>query len=165
MTQRLWALKAWVLGLNAFGLMLTLGCAGGIEVDSHWTPDRKLGAVGSTYAWAPAGDWVAENPDLDRELRSAVDAALAAKGYRQQARGDYKVRYRFRKYVEQAQVGHESWEEGALAVDMFDGAGGNLIWYGAARARIDFSLPPDKTRKRIDTAVRRVLDGFPDAGK
>jgi hypothetical protein len=145
--------------------MLTFGCAGGIEVESHWTPDRKLGAVGSTYTWAPTGDWVAENPDLDRELRDLIDGTLAAKGYRKQPRGDYQVRYRIRKYVEQAQVGHDSWEEGALAVDILDGPSGSLIWYGAARARIDFSLPPEKARKRIDAAVKRVLNGFPDAGK
>ena len=54
----------------------------------------------------------------------------------------------------------EDFVEGAIVIDVFDGANDGHVWHGAARAAIDPSRPNDDLLRR---AVRDVLASFPDA--
>ncbi len=155
----------FVLGGLSGLAVLAAGCSttGGLEVGSFWGPAAKLSGASSTYDWEEReGSKGFENPEVNNALRASIDQHMAAKGFRREtkARPDLWVRYRGGKYIQQAESGFQSWDEGALGVEILDPGSGGLIWRGTAKTRIDYSVSPDKLRKRIDQIVQRILSNF-----
>jgi len=162
----------WVC-LAATGVMLP-GCsrARGMRIHSYQGLQMRSYAAGEAYSWAPrpqprtstltAPDEV--NPELDEVVRTLIDSNLAAKGYPKKnlnERPAFWVHYRAGRQVKQAETGHESWDEGSLAVDVLDPESGDLIWCGLAEARIDYSAAPDVRKQRLEEAVRKIMETFP----
>jgi hypothetical protein len=53
------------------------------------------------------------------------------------------------------------YEEGTLMLDVIDNASNELVWRGAAQARIDPNRSPQERTELINRAVREILDRFP----
>lgn len=147
---------------------------GPISVVSAYGPGIKFSGLGPTYAWAQqaAGRQFgsAEMRDL---ICRCVDRHLAKKGFTSNAAGagDFLIDFRVarREKTDASVVAHgETIEEGSLVLEIFESAagpsaGGNrkLIWRGIARARIRESDPPEVRERRLDAAVRALMQQFP----
>lgn len=53
------------------------------------------------------------------------------------------------------------YDEGTLIIDFIDPKTWNLVWRGSALAEVNRAADPEKKRKRVDEAVRRILERFP----
>ena len=136
-----------------------------------------------TYSWigVSAGDQLWQT-----RIQSAVDGALAAKGWtRVESGGDASVaahgRVTERDTLETFYNGFPGWgwrgwggmttatttvvpeDVGALTVDVFDGAGKNLIWRGQATETL--SSKPEKNEHKLDEAVMKMFEKFPPKEK
>ena len=58
----------------------------------------------------------------------------------------------------------ENYDQGTLVLDIVDGRSNELVWRGTAQARIDPSNSPEERQRRINEAVRKILDRFPPGG-
>ena len=54
---------------------------------------------------------------------------------------------------------------GTLAFDVYDQAGKQLIWKGAATKTLNPPKDPDKKQKNLDKAVAKLLKTFPPPKK
>jgi hypothetical protein len=60
-----------------------------------------------------------------------------------------------------ADVRLSQYEEGTLMLDVIDSSSNELVWRGAAQARIDPNRSPQERTRLINSAVRKMLDRFP----
>lgn len=54
---------------------------------------------------------------------------------------------------------------GTLVVAMFRMSDKELVWEGTGSATVDPSSGPERSERRINDAVRQILEGFPPGGK
>jgi hypothetical protein len=138
-----------------------------------------------TYSWIGVN---AGNPLWQDRITSAVDSALAAKGWTKVAAGgDAAVsaigRTREQDTMETFYDGFPGWgwrrgwgggmgmatttvdpmRVGELTVDIFDGATKQLIWRG--RADNTLSSNPEKNDKKMDKSIDDMFKHFPPASK
>jgi len=142
-----------------------------------------------TYAWLPLSEAApADQRVLDRyidtRIRSAVDTALRAKGYRPAASAppDFFLNYRVvtdteeqegaasRSYLLGARwegwsgvegVYRDTYHAGTLYLAAIDAHTRKMIWLGAASARLLPTVPLEKRAQRVDAAVHQILERFP----
>ena len=123
------------------------------------------------------------DPEIDF-VRRAVDAALAAKGYRKTDDGsaDFEVTYHVgverqvdvQTYVDsyprgyrwysgptQAYTTVREYDVGSLVLDIVSPSEKQLIWRGATQARINDAGTPEQREKRARAAVDAILAKFP----
>ena len=121
-----------------------------------------------TYSWGNVQ--TQEAPLVDR-IKSAVDEALAAKGWRQVASGG-DVSLTATEITEEQQIlnNHddlisttETYQVGSLVVEMFDTETAKLIWRGSSSDTL--SSKPAKNIKNIDKGVQRMFKNFPPEAK
>ena len=116
-------------------------------------------------------------PFQEAELKQAVDAQLAAKGFTQTTseNADMYVGY-------QVSVGHERVERlrdrqrlgggmgtatsstisvGTVALDFYDPVAKQLIWRGEATKTLNPSGNQEKNQKNLDKAMEKLLKHFP----
>jgi hypothetical protein len=123
-----------------------------------------------------------------KRIRTAINVTLAEKGYEQLSSGsaDFLVGYHVALHgkIETSNInnyygygwGHwhgsgggvvhsesytREFTEGALVIDIVDGAKNELAWRGSARAEVKRQENPEKSQQRIDEAVRKILATFP----
>lgn len=162
-------------------------CGSGISTRSDYDP----GAVEAirnyqTYAWLP-------EPSQDRgrqlvagRITAAVDAELAAKGYRKVARDpDFEVgwhvatddRVDVQTFNDYYGYGYRGWgyggpvygqqttvrnyTQGTLLLDVVDGDSDQLVWRGTAEGEVDVNASPEERSARINEAVGEILGDFP----
>lgn len=53
------------------------------------------------------------------------------------------------------------YDEGTLILDIVDSKTWKPVWRGSAQAEVNLGAGPEKKQKRIDEAVRRILERFP----
>jgi hypothetical protein len=133
-----------------------------------------------TYSW---GKLETQNSIWDERVKSAVDTALAAKGWTQLPSGGDVVVNAFGKTrpehtmntfydgfgggwrwqgfggFGEATTTVDTYKVGTLVVDMFDPNTKNLIWRGAATDTL--SNNPDKNTKKLDGEVNKMFEHFP----
>jgi hypothetical protein len=133
-----------------------------------------------TYSW---GKLETANSIWDERVKSAVDTALAAKGWTQvPSGGDVVVNafgktrpehtmntfydgfgggWRWRGFGDfgEATTTVDTYKVGTLVVDMFDPNTKNLIWRGVASDTLPNS--PDKNTKKMDGEVHKMFEHFP----
>lgn len=133
-----------------------------------------------TYSW---GKLETGNSIWDERTKSAVDSALAAKGWTQVPSGgdvlvnafgkthpEYTMNtfydgfgggWRWRGFggFGEATTTIDTYKVGTLVVDMFDPNTKNLIWRGVATDTL--SNNPEKNTKKLDGEVHKMFEHFP----
>jgi hypothetical protein len=160
------------------------GCSQ-FDVRARQDPNADFGRL-RTYAWLPPGE--AEPADqrvndraIDRRIRAATEGELRVKGYRpaDSEPADILLNYRLSTSPGDALHGgpayarglwegwpgagavYDTYDIGTLYLAALDGATKQMIWIGAARARLLPHISYEKRAKRVDAAVRRILAPFP----
>ena len=143
----------------------------------------------TTYAWLPAAHRVSGDPrsptaEVEKAMTARIEAGLAEKGFRKVSTGvpdvwvTYHVsldremdvqqmKYHYGSYYQMSAHGVTSdtvttvYDQGSVVVDMLSGKDRNLIWRGAAQAKID-SAATQADRDRIAAdAVSSLFSGYP----
>jgi hypothetical protein len=187
--------KARTLTLAAvtFGLV---GC-GGISYRTDYNPNANFSGL-RTYRWVEKVP--AENKDpqiynaiVEGRVKTAVDRALQAKGYREvTSNPDFDVAWH--ASIEQKQslrtVGTDygwgygwygpgwggmgmtssttyvdEWDEGTVVVGVFDPQTNDMIWWGSAQAELDQKRSPEEAQERADKAAVKLFEDFPPGSK
>jgi uncharacterized protein DUF4136 len=165
-------------------LLYTSGCHPiSVKTDYH----RGASFAGlRTYAWHAAAkvdtrDPRFDTPQIEREIRNGVDAALAAKGFRQTETvpPDFLVGYSAKLESGSSTVairrtlGDSSfdwgwtsshtvdYETGALMLEMTDPTTQRMLWRAVASAVVIEQATSTERQERIGKAVRKMLDDFP----
>ena len=174
------------LFLLASASLLT-GCSS-ISVSQDYDVEFDFASL-NTFAWKYAeqpetGNPRIDNDLMDRRVRSAVNAALARKGFRlvEAAEADFLVAY-FIDYKQRIQgsswnagagtgsynryggvaydTGIEDYEEGQLTIDLINPATDKNVWRGVGRRRSYETSNPEKVTKMVNSAVSKILKKFP----
>lgn len=136
-----------------------------------------------TYQWVdyrevPVGDQI-----LDRDIKRAVDAQLAAKGLRRvESEGDLHVGYQASVSQEKEFDSLGGWgpfgwggpwgggntrvttstiDVGMLTVGIFDPAAKRLVWRGSASKTLDIKKDPDKNFRNLEKAMAKLFRNYP----
>jgi Domain of unknown function (DUF4136) len=180
------ALRA--LAVLAIPLSFALGGCSQFAVRAEHDQSADFGRL-RTYAWLPLSEAApADQRVLDRyidaRIRSAVDTALGAKGYRPAGSDppDFFLNYRVvsdtaeqegiasRSYLLGARwegwsgvegVYRDTYRAGTLYVAVIDARTRKMIWLGAASARLLPTVPLEKRAQRVDAAVHQIFERFP----
>jgi hypothetical protein len=120
-----------------------------------------------TYSW---GNVQTQEALLADRIKSGVDEALAAKGWRQVASGG-DVSLTATEITEDQQILNtydditttETYQVGSLVVEMFDTRTAKLIWRGSSSDTL--SSKPDKNIKNLDKGVQKMFKNFPPEAK
>jgi hypothetical protein len=174
-------------GAMVAGLLLLAACAT-MQTGSDQYPRAELDGY-SSYAWIgedplirPQGEQMQISALTVRLIREAIEGELAAKGYRMvgvAADADFVVAFtvgaRDRLSTESYPAPYRGpwswgWEgryldvqtyrEGTLSIDIFDGESRQPVWHGWARKTIT-SADTDDPGPVIKSAVARILREFP----
>jgi len=136
-----------------------------------------------TYSW---GNVQTQDALFVDRIKSAVDEALAAKGWRQVASGgdvsltateitqdqqilntyydDFGRGRRFGGFgFGDATTTTDTYQVGSLVVEMFDTRTAKLIWRGSSSDTL--SNKPDKNIKNLDKGVQKMFKNFPPEAK
>ena len=135
------------------------------------------------------------NTLIEGRLDAAIERELAARGFRRVSSGsaDFVVNYsgaverrlrtqvidRYYGYPSYGWYGHPfgniapmqsdvivtEYERGSLVLDIAERRSKKLVWRGTAMATLLEDPSPQQSSARIDEAVRKLLAGFPPAGR
>ena len=171
------------MGKRACALAITAGvllaCRTPMVVHAEQSEFADFSALQS-YSWRGGQASGAERvrnlteEQLDRWIRAAVDAELAAAGYEKRLAGaeflvQYDVTVETKRRQEQVVMdragGSRSvsvlYREGTLVLEALLPATGLPLWRGWAEAEVNDYLKPDEREARIGEAVNRILARFP----
>lgn len=188
-----------ISGIPRVGAVLTLAsalvlvaCGGGVTVSSDYDPGVDFARYG-TYAWAERTETGDDDPRVYNSItmqrvRTAVDRALAAKGYGEADEGaDFYVAWhgaiegRMSYQTINSHYGYgwgwyggmgvgtsntyvNEWDEGTLLVDIIDAGTNQLVWRGTATGTVERNLSPQESQARLDDAAAKLLQTFPPEG-
>lgn len=156
-----------LLALAALSSLSACASSDAVPVSSSWDPLWRFPAQ-ATFAWDDAASSLPDDPAIDRAgvdalVKSVASEAFAAREYRPAALGaaDYRLSY---QYAVHTYVGSEgSRADGALSLQLVDGASGRRVWLGFGRAEVHVGLSPEERRARLREALDRMLADFPPA--
>ena len=154
--------------------------AKGIEVSSPAGADVSKHA---TYGWMPTPSRLPDHPlSLDspqgQALRREIEAALQSKGYTYSVEPGFLLRlngvvtdsYNFVGKSDKVAKG-VVWEyqgsgakqsaEGTLVLEALDTSGEKLLWAGLGRTKLSGTQSPDKTMKKAQGILKKILKEFP----
>jgi hypothetical protein len=168
-------------------VLLAVGCSS-ISVRHDFDTQADFTAY-QTYAWlqqptTAVGDAEAAqrtNTLLDKRIKRAVDAELAAKGMKPSAENpdllviyhtglDRKVDvqdwgYSYPRYPYGGWYGGQvdvyEYDEGTLIVDLIDAESDQLVWRGTATKVIDETASPEKREANLNEVVTRLFADYP----
>ena len=176
-----WKIRAPVSLLIASLVTFAQPASGkGIEVREPGGADVSKSA---TFGWMATPSRTKDNPlsaDSPRgaALRTNVEAALRDKGYSPSESPDFLLRlngvmtdsYNFegksdrvssRVVWEYEGSGSKQSSEGVLVLEALDGGGETLLWAGIGRAKFSGTQSPDKTLKKAQSVLKKILKEFP----
>lgn len=168
-------------------IFLSVACSPFTKIYAEEEPGANLYQYYS-YKWLPNNGILPGDPaqyrvseQVERNIRDAVDAQMALRGYRLCDAGPdlllhYHVVVQNRVYYQtewECKDEHEArsrthcrrvkpvyYREGTLMVDFMDAETGRQVWRGVAVGTID-QFNPDQLKKRIDDAVRQIFKKYP----
>ena len=185
----------WIVA--ALAALLMQGCATGAQVRVDFDPKTDFQALRS-YAWAPMTaeerQQKSRNSLTHERIQSAVDAHLAARGYKKvaEAQADFLVTHSVtvesRTQVNETRmsvgyvrygahggvgVGYGipvdttvyQYKVGTLVIDVIDAKQKRLVWRGSGERTLGEDQAPEKRTEIINTTVNEVLSRFPPASK
>src|ERR1700758_4909534 len=185
-------------GTARFGAALVLALVGcsvtyAQDVRTNYMPGTDFSKY-RTYAWADEVQGVPSvggHPDqiLDAQVKQAIDAQMAAKGFSKVANGskpDLLIGYQLMIDREKQINGFgDSWGGwggwgpggggsfgafsantstnyvGTFVVGMYDPAVKKLVWIGGAQHAIEASKKPEKNQERLNKGAQKLLKDFP----
>jgi hypothetical protein len=168
-----------------------VGCSS-YDIKYDYDVDSNFSAF-KTYRWIPrpsssgatsARTAVQSNTLLDKRIRSAVDAQMAAKGFTQsEDNPDVLVVYHtgMQDKVDVTDWGYTyagsywggvgrsvdvySYTEGTLIVDLVQASSHELVWRGSATGVVEPGRTPEQIEARLNDVVGRIFANYPPAGK
>jgi hypothetical protein len=165
--------------LTAF-LFLTVAA---FAQDVQFDYDRSANfSAFKTYQWIDTRPVEVGDQLLDKDIKRAVDAQLAAKGLtRVESDGDLLVGYQTaitqEKEFDGVPSGPPWWgnwagwgntrvttstiEVGKLVIGLFDPAKKQLVWRGSASKTLDIKQDPDKNFRNLEKAVAKLFKNYP----
>ena len=170
--------------INLAVLMSLGGAAFAQDVQFDYNRAANFSAY-KTYNWI---DYRRVDPGdqlLDQDIKRAVDAQLAGKGLqRVESGGDLIVGYQagISQEKEFDSIGAGGWgwggpfglgnwgntrvttstiDIGKLTIGLFDPAGEQLVWRGAASKTLNISKDPDKNYRNLEKAVAKLFRNYP----
>ncbi len=173
-------------------LLLIAGGCSGVKVSQDYTSAGNLAGL-STYAWhtdsqEKTGDIRIDTPLVDSRIRDAIEATLAARGYRKTARDQadfhvayqYDIRGRLRSDNLRTRIGFgfgsfsrhgafgvstgsdvSPYDEALLVIDILDARDGSTLWRGKGTRQAFTHTEPAKLTEQINETVHKILDQFP----
>lgn len=175
---------------GVFAIAMLWGCAWK-SVTSYYDPEARFAGLKTYAWMPDreekTGDHKMDKPLLDEYIRKAVENQLSAKGFHKQApdMADSEINYHaaltgkmndqtlndYYGYTPSSsprsvQVGryevpfHE-YDMGSLIIDIVDPETRRLIWRGSAQHELDPNPNQEERKKKIDEAVRKILEQFP----
>ena len=155
----------FIFGSIAMALFLATSLFAG-DVKTNYNRSANFNQY-KTYSW---GNVQTQEALLVDRIKSAVDEALAAKGWRQVASGG-DVSVTATEITEDQQILNtydditttETYQVGSLFLEMFDTRTAKLIWRGSSSDTL--SSKPDKNIKNLDKGVQKMFKNFPPEAK
>jgi len=138
-----------------------------------------------TYKWVPIQGASHPNQIVDAQIKQAIDAQLAKKGFVKTDADKVDLYVGYQIAVSQQRqwtaygMGGGPWggwgawgggmatatsstiNVGTLVMDVYDPAAKQLIWTGRATKPLDISGNPEKNQKNLDNAMAKLLKNFP----
>ncbi len=179
-------------------LFFFCGACSTVSVNTDFNPDYDFTKF-HTYAWldnedAPSSDTRINNDLVTDRVRSAVETALAARGFLKTdaSSADFRVSWHgaIQKKLQVDSIDHfyspygygslyrdpfvgartrnstvREYEEGTLIIDILDPVQHKLIWRGSGSDRLSSNPDPEKAGTRINEAVAIILKDFPPLEK
>ncbi|MEM9380458.1 MAG: DUF4136 domain-containing protein [Planctomycetota bacterium] len=161
-------LRRWIPPLSVVLALAAASCSG-LEVRSTHAPDQDFSKI-ETYAWLPRGNYAVVRVETIDWIRTVVDETLQAKGLTEVPADVADVRIdEIASLAQKTQVNDpyfafsnfETYEEGRLAIVMYDPATGETVWEGNAKARLEQEETAEQRRALAKKAVEKILDRFP----
>jgi hypothetical protein len=160
-------------------LIVVFAACSSMRVATFGDPSMSLASF-QTYAWSNGQATTADQ--LDRLVREVVDRKMATKGYRLVTpdHSDLLIHYHaavdenldVATEYEQYRLGTDPYgretsraqvfKEGTLVLDVEKPTSRRLIWRGWATDAINDLLRAEEIKSKIDMAVDKILDRFPD---
>jgi hypothetical protein len=170
--------------------VLALGTAWAQDVRYNFDKDTDFSKF-KTYKWVELKDAAKVNDLMDKDIKSAVDTELAAKGLTKVDGDDANLYIGYQGGVgteKQYTSYNTGWGYGPgwygggwyggpsssmttgststiyigqLAVDMYDSAHKDLVWRGVASKTIDPKAKPDKQQKNLAKAMKKLFKNYP----
>ncbi len=174
-------------------IVLLLGiCALAQDVRYNFDKDKDFGQY-KTYTWVKLKNAEPVSDLLDKQIRSAIDAELSAKGLTrvETDKADLYVGYQAAISKEKEFTSFSSgwgygpgwgygWYGGGpsmttgststiyvgqLALDFYDAPKENLVWRGVVSKTLDPKAKPEKQEKNLNKAIAKLLKNYPPAKK
>jgi hypothetical protein len=148
------------------------------EVTYNYMPGTNF-AKYHTYKWVSIPSNIHPNQIVDQEIKQAIDAQLAAKGFvkTDADKADLFVGYQCsvdqeRQWNAWGMGGGLRWggmgsaqsstiSNGTIAVDFYDPTSQQLIWRGQATKTLNPSNNQQKDMERLNKAMAKLLKHFP----
>lgn len=167
-----------------FLIVVLAGCSS-MRVATFDDPSMSFAGF-QTYAWgneqSTAANQSSEDEMLDRWVREVIDRKMATKGYQLVAPDHSDLLIHYHAAInenldvatehEQYRLGADPYgrgtsraqvfKEGTLVLDVEKPSSQRLIWRGWATDAINDPSRAEEIRSKIDTAVDKILDRFPD---
>lgn len=175
-------------------MLALVGCAATLRVDSDFDASAEFGHFHSFAwiredpLIQSAASPTRISPLNQRRIRQAIEAELARKGFEMasdRTAADFVVSYTVgardrievnnypapfiwnglwgrRYYAPPTEL--QAYQEGQLAIDIFDGKTHQPVWHGSATKRITDADRKD-ARRQIDAAVQAILARFPPVSR
>jgi hypothetical protein len=179
---------------TAIGLALLTACSS-YTVKTDYDPTISYTSY-KTFDWYAAskrakGKGSGTDPLMDKRVRASVQAALEAKGFRQETIAEpdflmtYYPVYQNKKYRTTTSVGGgygygwggrhwgygvgtrfstsqlHKYREGTIVLEIVDSKSNQLVWQGAAEGALTNLDSPEDAQEQINKAVRELLANFP----
>ena len=180
-------------GVAVFILLLLVGCTQ-LQTGSEIDAAADFSAL-KTFGWLPDSDTPADDvrlndPRVRNTVRTAVEQALAAKGYEQVERqqADFLVTWfgAIEQKIKKESIDHFyapygygtlyrdpvlnteaprnilEYEQGTIIIDIIDPQSRKLIWRGSGSGRIAENQPEQTALRNLNRSVTRILAPFPE---
>jgi len=171
------------LSMVFFAALVVCNLALGQDVKTNYVPGTDFTKF-HTYKWVTISGGQHPNQIVDGEIKQAVDAQLAKKGFTKTTgdTADFLVGYQVavdqeKQWNAYGTGGGWGWgggmatatsstiDVGTLVLDIYDPSAKQLIWTGRATKTIEASKNPEKNVEHLDKAMEKLLKDFPPKEK
>jgi hypothetical protein len=170
-------------------VVLMMAAVSGFGQDVRYNFDKNTDfSKFKTYKWVPIEGANKVDDLVDKQIKSAIDAQLAAKGLSNvdSDKVDLFIGYQTAIGTEKQFTSYDmggwgygpGWGRGGwyagqtstiysgqLAVDMYDTANKDLVWRGVVSKTLDPKAKPDKREKNLTKALNKLFKKYPPEKK